>query len=439
MKTLRVLFGSFACAALGGMAGAVQFDWNKIPAWTGSAFHYEGSQYPFLNLGVDEYPATSFRALGGFSLMQSLNGYWMPFAKTSLCKQVSDTITKMIAQAGQSVHIVQCIPGAEIQTVYVDNADLSGEGIPMHGGSTFNVRPFTQGARIGVLIPNNKIVFTITSIFTQPTIRLSADVFVTMRLRQGSALNGEPKLVLADFDATLPRGSLASDNVLQITAQFNTTLMNTASTIRDLSFAGQLGGVRADIQKAIDGGLAAVKDYPDLAHITWSDSLNSIYLLFSGAKANVPLTGPGVIQGSLWWDAALHKNAAACTGLSVNTSVQAGAPSGIFGSFPKISVGTLAPMTLAQNGPDTYCTFTVSGLPLNGNLYVEAAIAPNTFQEVAGYTPVFRGPIVLPGGRCQVMRLPGKTPGYRGDTPVICGSGASQVNFNLLNAPPPPN
>lgn len=439
LRVLRVLLSSLACAVLGGAAGAVQFDWNQLPAWTASAFHYEGSPYPFLNLGVDEYPASSFRALGGFSLMQSLGSYWTPFAKTTLCKQVSGTISKMVSQGGQSVHIDECTPNPDIQTVYVDSSDLAGDSILMHGGSTFNVRPFTQGAQIGVLIPNNRIVFTVTSIVTQPTIRLNADVFVSMRLRQGAALNGEPKLVLADFDATLSRGSLASDNVLQITAQFNTTLQNTAYTIRDMSFAGQLGGVQGDIQKAIDGGLAAAKDYPDLAHIAWSDSLNSIYLLFSGAKADVPLSGPGVIQGSLWWDAALHKNVASCAGLSVNTTVQAGAPGGLFGTFPKVAVGTLAPMTLAQSGPDTYCTFTVSGLPVNGNLYVEAAVTPNAFKESAISATIFRGPIVIPGGRCQVMRLPGKVPGYKSDTPTICGAGASQVNFNLLNAPPPPN
>ncbi len=76
----------------------------------------------------------------------------------------------------------------------------------------------------------------------------------------------------------------------------------------------------------VDDPNGAIKKggFDKLAHVGWSSASNTVYLMFTGGKADVPVTGNGAVRGSVWWDPSVTKTKPGCEDIAADAFVQAG-------------------------------------------------------------------------------------------------------------------
>lgn len=411
-----------------------------MPSWVGKAARFDNSIRPSIGLAIDEYPNQTFRVLGAQGLRQFLAKDLQESLK-NLCPTIEKKLISEIKLGGGVVRIDKCQENNENSSIFVDKSNLSENQIRLNAilSSSFVVKPFVSGVKIGILIPSNKITFTVTNIVTKPTINLNFDIFFEIDLRQGSYLLGEPPIIISDAPVTSPTGSISSNNILQITAQFNTTLKNTALDL----CSRVLLQMKQQLQKEFDSVIfndsnSPIKGgYSKLESIAWSEDLSTIFFLFTGGAAKIPLVGKGAIYGSIWWDSTVTKKVKSCTDISVNVLVQAGFDTALVGDSLKIKVGILQKMSYRQVGTDSICDFSIVGLPENSNLFVTSLVSDGAFTEKITFSPFGLGPIKIPGGSCSIQFL-SSIPEYLRTNSEICGETVSAANIKIQTAPPEP-
>ena len=439
-QKLIIFLGIFTIFSVQNTTFAITENWNTMPTWVKAENKVNISGSPYISTGIDEYPNPTFKISGGISLKYFIQQAIAQKVGDS-CTYINNIIISQVKNSGETVRIDSCNSSAEIQDTYVDRSNLSAKEIQVHGLSgLFSVNPFVSGVNIGILLNKSRVKFTITSIITRPTFNLEFNAFVKIGFREGFSPNGEPPVVVSAFDLTLPVGSLGSNNVLQLFAKFNTAMLNTAKSLCQLSRDAGKAALQTAVNNMLlyDPNSPVQGGYSKLEYLAWNEHLGTIFFLFTGGAAKIPLVGKGVIKGSIWWDSSLTKTTKSCAGLSVDVFIKVGFDTVLVGDGTQVKVGKLQSLTYRQVGTDSICDFVIVGLPENSDLSVVALTTLSAFTQRVTSIPFTRG-FQIPGGSCTTISAnPSPVPGYLRDIPEICGESVSLMNLKLQIAPPEP-
>ena len=427
--------------------------WNNPMSWTQGLTPFTDSIQTRIAIATDNYPDNSFDYVGALSLTDQLQYQWQNFASNG-CKIIEDTIKEQYSSKNPTIN--SCNLNSTIHDVYIDNTHLSNAQAIINkkdGPSSFSLFR-KDGAHIGVYIPNNSARFTIDGIKvvnTRPTLDLDFGIFFELWLRPGLPSLFEPKLVVEGLDVHIPTGRLFSENILTGSDKMKSQMEDGARDVSSISKANNknlsaaLGKVQDSIQPVFDVSILGRR----VDGLAWDNELKAITVLSVGQKNQVSVKGHGTISGALFWNSSVTASAdvvqkgkvrpvlSPCSGLSIQVLAQAGQDGILKGDSPKLQAASISKFDDSRDGGTTVCKFEIHDMPQNNNLYIYPNLKGAAFAQRVGTKLAFHGPIKLGSEPCRMQYLGNgsQKKAYSDETPLVCGSQASRVNFQIIQIP----